>query len=175
MYLVKDGRNLARRSLCYNARVKITIIQVGKTKSSYLQEAENEYLKRLGAYAKIKKITLKEAHPDGKNAATAKEKEAAEILKNFPKDSFIVALDERGRQFTSVEFADLVRKNRDFEGGDITFITGGCYGLGASVLGRAQLKLSFGNFTYTHELIRTLLLEQVYRAFTIIAGKTYHY
>lgn len=155
--------------------MKITVIQVGKTKSSYLQEAENEYLKRLGAYAKVKTITLKESQPYGKNTATAKEKEAAEIVRNLPKDSFVIALDERGRQFTSVEFADLIRKNRDFEGGDITFITGGCYGLSPQVLQRAGLKLSFGKFTYTHELIRTLLLEQIYRAFTIITGKTYHY
>jgi 23S rRNA (pseudouridine1915-N3)-methyltransferase len=155
--------------------VKITIIQVGKTRAPYLQEAENEYLKRLGAYAKIKTITLKEAHPDGKNTDIAKEREGTEILKNLPKDSFIVALDERGRQFTSVEFAELLQKRRDFEGGDVTFVTGGCYGLAASVLVRTHLKLAFGKFTFTHELIRTLLLEQVYRAFTIIAGKTYHF
>jgi len=172
---VKVGHNLACAGLCYNAGVKITIIQIGKTKAPFLQEAEIEYLKRLGAYAKIKTITLKEAQPDGKNTVTAKEKEAAEIIKNIPEDSYVIALDENGRQFTSVEFAGLIRKNRDFEGGDITFITGGCYGLGAAILKKAHLRLSFGKFTFTHEIIRTLLLEQVYRAFTIISGKTYHY
>lgn len=155
--------------------MKIAIIQVGKTKASFLREAEKEYLKRLGAYAKIKTVTVKEGKPDSKNTSTAKEKEAAEILKNLPRDTYVVALDEHGRRFTSVEFADLMRKKRDFEGGDVTFITGGCYGLSDLVLARANLKLSFGSFTYTHEIIRTLLLEQVYRAFTIISGKAYHY
>ena len=173
--MVKVSRNLACSRLCYNAGVKITIIQVGKTKAPFLREAESEYLKRLGPYAKIKTITVREDGTDGKNKAAAKDKEAAEILKNLPKDSFIIALDERGRQFSSVEFADLIRKKRDFEGGNITFVTGGCYGLGAQILREANLRLSFGSFTYTHELIRTLLMEQVYRAFTIISGKTYHY
>ena len=172
---VKVGHNLACGRLCYNAGVKITIIQIGKTKAHFLQQAEMEYLKRLGAYAKVKIITVKEAQAEGKNTQTAKEKEAAEIIKNIPDDSYVIALDENGRQYSSVEFAGLIRKNRDFEGGDITFITGGCYGLGAPVLEKAHLKLSFGKFTFTHEIIRTLLLEQVYRAFTIISGKSYHY
>jgi len=158
--------------------MKITIIQVSKTKTAYLQSAENEYLKRLGPYAKIETVTVKScAGVDSGLAARqiAKKKEAEEILKAVPRDSFVIALDETGRQYSSPEFAEIIKKNRDFGGGDITFITGGSYGLDASVLEKAGLKLSFGKFTYTHEIIRTLLLEQIYRAFTIIAGKVYHY
>jgi len=164
--------------LCYNAVVKITLIQVGKTKTAYLKEAETEYLKRLGPYAKIDVVTVKACSGEDSGLAArqvAKKKEAEEILKAIPLDSFVIALDETGRQFTSPEFAEIIRKNRDFEGGSIIFITGGSYGLDSSVLAKANLRLSFGKFTFTHEIIRTLLLEQVYRAFTIITGKTYHY
>jgi|WetSurMetagenome_2_1015567.scaffolds.fasta_scaffold138485_2 23S rRNA (pseudouridine1915-N3)-methyltransferase len=158
--------------------MKITLIQVAKTKTSYLQEAENEYLKRLGPYAKIETVTVKACSSEDSGLAArqiAKKKEAEEILKAMHRDSFVIALDETGRQYTSPEFAEIIRKNRDFSGADMTFITGGSYGLDESILKKAQLKLSFGRFTYTHEIIRTLLLEQVYRAFTIISGKTYHH
>jgi 23S rRNA (pseudouridine1915-N3)-methyltransferase len=176
--LVKDSRNLTRVPLCYNAVVKITIIQVSKTKTTNLLSAEQEYLKRLGPYAKIETITIKAFSGEDSGLSTrqiAKKKEAEEILKAIPKDTLVIALDETGRQFTSPEFAEAIRKNRDFEGANITFVTGGSYGLDESILKKAQLKLSFGKFTYTHEMIRTLLLEQIYRAFIIIAGKTYHY
>ena len=159
--------------------MKITIIQVGKTRQSFWQEAEQEYLKRLQPYAKISVITVKEAPaPYGQNQSTrdlAKQKEGLEILKNIPKDSFTVALDEHGKTMNSPEFARFLGKNRDFEGGNLTFIIGGTYGLSAAILAKVKLKLSFSSFTFTHEMIRTLLLEQLYRGFTILSGKTYHY
>lgn len=159
--------------------MNITIIQVGKTKNKYFQEAENEYIKRLQPTAKLNIITLKEyALPAGSPQAgreIAKDKEAAEILKNLPPKSFIIALDEKGKFLTSIEFADFIKKKRDFEGANITFIIGGPYGLSTKIFEKVDLKLSFSAFTYTHEIIRTLLLEQIYRAFSIIAGKTYHY
>ena len=159
--------------------MKITLIYVGKTKSSYFQEAEREYLKRLQPYAKITIITAKEApSPYGENEATrglAKQKEGLEILKQVPKDSFIITLDEHGKSMTSPQFAQFLGKNRDFEGADLTFIIGGTYGLSEAILAKSKLKLSFSGFTFTHEMIRTLLLEQLYRAFTILSGKKYHY
>lgn len=159
--------------------MKITIIQVGKTKATYLQEAEKEYLKRLLPYSKVQIVTLQEeVIPKGDIEAGrtfVKQKEAKKILEKLPTDSFLITLDERGEQFTSAEFADFLKAKRDFEGGNLTFIIGGCYGLAAEVLQKAHLKLSFSSFTFTHELIRTLLLEQLYRAFSILASKTYHY
>jgi len=159
--------------------VKITIIQVGKTKAAYLQEAEKEYLKRLLPYSKVQVITLQEELiPKGNPQAGrnfVKQKEAKRILGQLPEDSFIITLDERGQQFTSVEFAEFLKAKRDFEGGKLTFIIGGSYGLAEEVLQIANLKLSFSSFTFTHELIRTLLLEQLYRGFSILASKTYHY
>lgn len=159
--------------------MRITILQIGKTKSSYFQEAEQEYLKRLQPHAKIEIVTLKEASaPYDQNESTrglAKQKEALDLQKHLPKDTFIIALDEKGKTLTSHAFADLLLKNRDFEGANITFIIGGPFGLAEQILKKAHLKLSFSSMTFTHEMIRTILLEQIYRAFTIISGKKYHY
>lgn len=158
--------------------MKITIIQVGKTKHTFFQEAEEEYLKRLKPFAKVNIVTLKEASVQSTTEALrnqAKAKEAEEILKSLPDDSYLIALDEHGKGFSSQQFAQFIGKNRDFEGANITFIIGGPFGLDAKILTQAKLKLSFSAFTFTHEAIRTLLLEQIYRAFTILTGKTYHY
>lgn len=158
--------------------MKITIIQIGKTRQKYFQDAEAEYLKRLQPYAKIRIITLKEcAAPNSGQAGQqiSKNKEGETILVNLKPESFIIALDPKGKSFDSLQFADLIKQNKDFHGADLTFIIGGPYGLSGAVLKAAKLKLSFSSFTFTHELIRTLLLEQIYRAFTIMSGKSYHY
>ena len=159
--------------------MKITIIQVGKTKASSSREIEQEYLKRLKPYAAINVITLKEAST-GSSANPAsrelsRQKEGLEILKHIPKDSFIIALDEHGKSMDSVEFARFIGRKRDFEGANVTFLIGGPYGLSQSILTKTNLRLSFSSLTFTHEIIRILLLEQLYRAFSILAGKTYHY
>lgn len=150
--------------------MQFTIIQVGKTRPGFLQEAEKEYLKRLKPYARLNVITVK----DGK-APHIKEDEAAKILKAVPESSFVIALDEHGKQMTSPELATFIGEKRDKGFPHITFIIGGCYGLADSVLQQSELALSFSKFTFTHEMIRTLLYEQLYRAFTLLKGKTYHY
>jgi 23S rRNA (pseudouridine1915-N3)-methyltransferase len=160
--------------------MKITIIQIGKTKHSFVLEAEQEYLKRLHPQAKIDIITLKESPAfDHSSSPTGRQKVKAEeaeyILKNLRPATKIIALDEHGRQFTSTDFAAQIGKFRDFEGADLTFIIGGPFGLDQSILDKAHLILSFSKFTFTHEMIRMLLLEQLYRAFSILQNKTYHY
>lgn len=159
--------------------MRITILQIGKTKQSYFREAEEEYFKRLRPFADVNVVTIKEASaPYDQNDATrnvAKDKEALELLKHIPKNTFIVALDERGKTMDSRQFAQFIAKKRDFEGANVTFIIGGPFGLADQVLKKAGLKLSFSPMTFTHEMIRTILLEQIYRAFTILAGKKYHY
>ena len=152
----------------------ITILQIGKTKHQFVSEAETEYLKRLFPFAKVDQNTLKEGKSQT-NIALTKEEESKTLIEHLPKDSFIIALDETGKNFTSREFADQIRKIRDFQGGKITFIIGGPFGLADSIKSKANLLLSFSKLTFTHEMIRMLLLEQLYRAFTIISNKTYHY
>lgn len=159
--------------------MKITIIQIGKTKQSYFQEAEAEYLKRLQAFADVKIVTIKEALASyDHNESTrnvAKQKESLEIHKYLPKDTFLIALDEHGKTMSSHEFSNFLLKKKDFEGANVTFLIGGPFGLADQIIKKAQLKLSFSPMTFTHEMIRTILLEQIYRAFAIMTGKKYHY
>jgi 23S rRNA (pseudouridine1915-N3)-methyltransferase len=159
--------------------MKITIIQVGKTKQSFFQQSEAEFQKRLQAFADLQIITLSEFSIDDssnpKLRDLAKQREADLIQKALPKDSFLIVLDETGKKFSSKQFAEKIAKIRDFEGGKITFVIGGAFGLDRSIISKAQILLSFSDFTFTHEIIRTLLLEQIYRSFTILQNKTYHY
>lgn len=159
--------------------MKITILQIGKTKQTYFQEAEAEYLKRLQPFADVKMMTIKEASaPYDQNESTrnvAKQKEALELHRHIPKDTILIALDEHGKTMSSAQFAEFLGKKRDFEGGNITFMIGGPFGLADQILKKAHVKLSFSPMTFTHEMIRTILLEQIYRGFTILQGKKYHY
>ncbi len=166
--------------------MKISLLQVGKTRNKSFAEVEEEYVKRIGPYAGMEVVSIKEAsHGAALNAAEieqVKRKEADEILKKIEgegsqktkRTGLIIALDERGKQYTSPAFAEFILQNRD-QGKNITFIIGGCYGLHSTILERADMNLSLSKFTFTHEMIRQILLEQLYRAFTIISGKQYHY
>ena len=159
--------------------MKITILQIGKTKHTFFQESEQEYLKRLKPYIVTETITLKEREITKGDAEAGKKmvkaKEAVEILKNIPKDSYIISLDERGKQYTSMEFAGLLNERMKQSTKNLVFIIGGTYGLDDIIKSQAHLLLSFSRFTFTHECIRTLLLEQIYRGYMILGGKSYHY
>ncbi len=158
--------------------MQITILQIGKTKHDFVLQAETEYLKRLQTWATVNIVTLKEVSVDSDSKIArqkAKEQEGERLLGSLPGKTFLIVLDETGKQFTSPDFAKLIQKNRDFEGANLTFLIGGPFGLSEEVRKRSNLLLSFSQFTFTHEMIRMLLLEQIYRAFTIISNKTYHY
>lgn len=157
--------------------MKITILQIGKTRQPFFQESEQEYLKRLKPYAKVQIITLKEGQglkDSPSHKELIKQKEAAQILTSIAPKTFIIVLDERGKNLNSMEFAQFIKEKQNAGASDLTFIIGGAFGLSQEILKHANLQLSFSRFTFTHEMIRTLLLEQLYRAFTIIQGKTYH-
>lgn len=153
--------------------MKITILTVGNLKTEALKTLEREYLKRLGPYAKVEMIAVKE----GRSALTRdliKQEEAKNIMAKIPSKSFIVVMDEKGRSFDSVEFSQLLNKTAS-QGHHICFIIGGCYGLAEEVVKAGKLVLSFSAFTFTHEMVKILLLEQLYRSYTILNNKTYHY
>jgi len=153
--------------------MKIHIIQIGKTKDKNIAELVSEYIKRTSPYAKVEFRTLNE---EKLTSSKTKEKiiqiEGEKILKNISSD-FIVALDETGKQFGSIDFAGIIKKQKDV-GQKITFIIGGAFGLSNDVKAKANLTLSLSKMTFTHEMVRLFLMEQVYRAFSIIAGKGYH-
>ncbi|MCD6109550.1 23S rRNA (pseudouridine(1915)-N(3))-methyltransferase RlmH [bacterium] len=136
----------------------IQIIQVGKTKDSYFRQAEQEYVKRLGRYGKI---TIDTVDNDEK------------ILSRINKDSYVIALVINGKEFSSEDFAEKLRQIE--RTGHISFLIGGPHGLSANVIDSSDFSLSFSKMTFTHQMIRIILLEQIYRAGTIIEGKKYHY
>ena len=155
--------------------LNIKIIALGKLKESYWQEAENEYLKRLKPYAKIDLVEIpEEAFRDGDDRDKIKALEAAKIQKILPKGGLIMALHETGKEFTSPQLAQFLEENSS-RGETITFIIGGPLGIHESLLKQVPVQLSLSRLTFPHQMVRTILLEQIYRGVTIQKGKQYHY
>ena len=150
----------------------IKIIAVGKTKQKFILDGVQEYNKRLTKYSKVVwEIVVDVKLSSSINVDIVKAKESEKILSKIKPNDFVAALDERGKQFTSPEFAKFISQRNQ----NITFIIGGVYGLSDIIKKRANILLSFSKSTMTHQMIRLLLSEQLYRAFTIITGKKYHY
>lgn len=154
--------------------MKIRIIFVGKMKDSWIQESADEFLKRLKPFADMEIVTLKDVSPS-KTVTVARciNEEGESILGALKEGEFVVALDERGKALDSVEFAEFLRRKKDM-GEKICFIIGGAFGLSDAVKERADLLFSMSKMTFTHQMIRVFLLEQIYRGICIIHGKEYH-
>lgn len=155
----------------------IQIICVGKLKETYLKEAILEYSKRLSKYIKLDILELPdEKIPDKINnniMDLVKTKECNNILNHLKKDSYIIALDLKGKQFSSEEFSKNLEEI-SMENSHITFIIGGSLGLTDELLNKCNQKICFSKMTFPHQLIRVFLLEQIFRAFKISNGETYH-
>jgi len=149
---------------------------MGKTRERFIHDGIRKYMRYLNPYVdlEIKELKEEKIH-DLKDAPLIRKKEAERILKAMPKNVFIAALDEHGQSFTSHEFAAVI--NGLLESGlkEIAFVIGGAMGLDESILKKANKNIALSQWTMTHEMSRLVLLEQLYRAFTIIKGKTYHY
>ncbi|MCX7694233.1 MAG: 23S rRNA (pseudouridine(1915)-N(3))-methyltransferase RlmH [Caloramator sp.] len=158
--------------------MNITIISVGKLKEKYLKEGINEYLKRLSKYAKIDIVEVPdEKAPENlskKEEDMVKEREGQGILKYIKDNMYVVVLDIKGKQLSSEELADFLSQRALLGESNIAFVIGGSLGLSQSVLNRANYKLSFSKMTFPHQLMRLILLEQIYRGFRIINGEPYH-
>jgi len=156
--------------------MKFCIICMGKTREQYIQQGLEKYVRYLGHYVDIELKELREEKiHDLKDAPLIRKKEAEKIFKNIPVGAVIAALDERGQEFTSHDFAAFL--NRSLESGvkEMVFVIGGALGLDESVTKRADKVIAMSRWTLTHEMAKLVLMEQLYRAFTIIKGKTYHY
>lgn len=157
--------------------LNITVIAVGKIKEKYFTDAISEYSKRLGRYCKLNIVEIKdEATPDNpsdRERDAVLEKEGVRILEKLPKSAYTVALCIEGKKQTSVEFADFIESTAN-KNSEIAFIIGGSMGICDEIKKRADLKLSFSEMTFPHQLMRVILLEQVYRAFNISGGGKYH-
>ncbi|MFQ5558991.1 MAG: 23S rRNA (pseudouridine(1915)-N(3))-methyltransferase RlmH [Nitrospinota bacterium] len=153
---------------------KIDIIVVGKTKEGWLQRAEDEYVKRLrGDVALGIRVVRDESVKKWKSPDIIKKIEGERIAKLLGRASFNIALDLRGQDFSSVEFALLLKEKQE-QGRPVAFIIGGALGLSEEVTQKAELVISISKLTFTHQMVRLILLEQLYRAHTILAGKEYH-
>jgi len=156
--------------------MKINIVTLGKLKEKYWQDAEQEYLKRLSIFAKINIIELKEEKFDEKsNHETIKEKEAEKILNAIPKDSYLIILDKEGKQFSSEELSKKITVDTMGQWNNVTMIIGGPLGLHDSIKTLAKESWSFSKLTFTHQMIRVILLEQIYRSFMISEDRKYHW
>jgi 23S rRNA (pseudouridine1915-N3)-methyltransferase len=150
--------------------LRILLIAVGKLKPGPLQELERHYAARITGKLVIHEVAEKRKLPP----AELKEREGALLLEASPKDAVLVALDERGKPLASVEFARRLGQWRDSGVRDLAFLIGGAEGLSESVKKRAALVLSLGPATWPHFLVRGMLLEQIYRGETLLAGHPYH-
>lgn len=157
----------------------IKIVAVGKIKEKFYRQAIDEYLKRMTAYNKVEIVEV----PDGKapdklsdkEIDLIKEKEGEKILAKIKEDSYVITLEIEGKALDSVEFARLIQKEKiEGAGRDIVMVIGGSNGLGSNILKRSNYRISFGKMTYPHQLMRVILLEQIYRAHRIISGEPYH-
>ena len=158
--------------------MKITLIAVGKLKEKYLKEAVSEYSKRLGRYCKLEIIEVSDEKTPEQASQTAeeqiREKEGERILKHIKDDMYVIALEIQGKMLSSEELAAKMEGLGIQGRSHIAFVIGGSIGLGKEVLKRADESLSFSKMTFPHQLMRVILLEQVYRGYRIINGEPYH-
>lgn len=158
--------------------MKITLVTVGKIKERYFEDAIREYAKRLSRYCKLDIIqVVDEKTPDGAGAALEKQikdKEGQRILANIKDGAYVIALAIEGKMLSSEELACKIQKLGVDGLSQIVFVIGGSLGLSDEVMKRADYALSFSRMTFPHQLMRVVLLEQIYRGYRIIAGEPYH-
>ena len=156
--------------------MKILLFLIGKTDASYLAEAIEEYKSRLTHYAPFELLVL----PDIKNSRNMsetqqKEREGGLILKQLQPGDCLVLLDENGREFSSVQFSSYLEKKMQAIPKRLVFAIGGPYGFSDEVYKAAQEKISLSRMTFSHQMVRLIFLEQLYRAFTILNNEPYHH
>lgn len=155
--------------------MNIKIIAVGKIKEQYLKDAIKEYEKRLMSFCSFSVIeVVAEQINDESLCEKYKEIEADRILQNIKQNSYIITLEIKGKSFSSEAFAQKIKDISNEGINDVVFIIGGANGLHKKVSDIANLKISFSQMTFTHQMIRLLLIEQIYRAFKINANEPYH-
>ena len=157
----------------------ITIVAVGKIKEKYLTAGIDEFRKRLGPYCRLEMIEIDEERmpnaPSAADKAKALEREGERLLKQVRSVSHLIVLDVAGRQVSSEEFAGKLAGLGVDGQSDVTFVIGGAFGLSPALIAAAKERLSFSKMTFTHQMIRFFLVEQIYRAFKINRGEPYHW
>jgi 23S rRNA (pseudouridine1915-N3)-methyltransferase len=153
--------------------MKLQFIWIGKTKNASIKDLANDFLGRIKKYSRAEVLELRDREEVGSDKQKLIEKEGEEILQHLETGVFLIALDERGQEFDSYQFAEILEKHRLAGTKQLAFVIGGHLGLAEKVKKRANLTLALSRMTLTHELARIFLLEQVYRAFAILHGSPY--
>ena len=154
----------------------ITLLTVGKTDVNWVKEGLDVYTSRLGHYVPFSVVEIPELKKvKALSQQQIKEKEGALILKQLSAQDSLILLDERGPQYSSVEFARYLEKQLGSGARSLVCVVGGAYGFSESVYQRAQGMLSLSKMTFSHQMVRTIFAEQLYRAFTILKGEPYHH
>jgi 23S rRNA (pseudouridine1915-N3)-methyltransferase len=156
--------------------MKIALLQIGKTTDKFITEGVNEYSGRICKYTGFEMLTI----PDLKNTrnmpiAEQKLREGEKICKLLSSDDYVVFLDEKGKEFNTIEFSELLKKVFMVAKKRIVFVIGGPYGFSPEAYKRADQRMSLSRLTFSHQLVRLLFAEQLYRVLTVIKGEPYHH
>ena len=150
----------------------ITLVCTGKTSEKYVAEGMCVYAERLAHYCRFNLVEIEA----GKGSEIEiRKKESDTLLKKIEDKDVLVLLDEKGKEFSSVEFAKSISNQQNISTKNLVFVIGGAYGFSEEVYKRANLKMALSKMTFPHQLVRVLFLEQLYRAFTILKGEKYHH
>ena len=156
--------------------MKIKLIVVGKTNAKYLFEGEKEYEKRLSHYTKFEEIIIPDVKQSGKLSENElKKKEGQLILGKLENSDHVILLDDKGKSYSSVEFSDFLQQKMNSGLKSLVFVVGGAFGFSDEVYQRANSKLSLSKMTFSHQMIRLIFKEQLYRGFSILRGEKYHH
>ena len=155
--------------------MKLSIVWIGRTKDRRIDELAREMAAKIGRYCRIEIVEIKDAKTGGPGASRRPREEGERVLKSLKAGELAIALDEKGREMRSVEFAAFLGKALESTPAGVKFILGWPFGLSGEVLEAAGHRISLSRMTFTHELARLVALEQIYRAFTILRGEGYHH
>jgi len=153
--------------------VKIKVLWVGKTQEEWLRRGVDEYATRIRRYAPLEIGEVREEK--GAHAEAGREAEGARLMKALPKNARLILLDERGEELTSPQLAAFLGNERDRGAGELVFAVGGAYGFADAFRARAAKTIALSRMTFTHQMVRIFLLEQIYRGFTILNNEPYHH
>ena len=155
--------------------MKVKLIVVGKTNVNYLKDGETEYDQRIKHYVNFEQLIISDVkNAKNRSSIELKNKEGQQILSKISNSDYVVLLDEKGKQFSSKEFSNFLNKKILTSTKYLVFVVGGAFGFSDEVYKRADYKLSLSKMTFTHQMIRVIFKEQLYRALTIIKGEKYH-
>jgi len=155
--------------------MKITLLAIGKTNSAEIRNIVDDYSKRITRYVKFEAVYIENSQQKFSDNEKQKIKEGEHILKKLQAGDYLILLDERGKEYNSVQFAEQLNLFFNQSIKNICFVIGGAYGFSEEVYARSNTKISLSRMTFSHQIIRAIFTEQLYRAFTIINNEPYHH